>query len=97
MVYRPIQFDNFPERQLNEYTTSVSDIAPMVRQDVLLMAGEEDHVIPLKEFQKNMDGMVKARSLTGRIFIAEEQAQNHCQVGNMQLALDGILEWIAGR
>ena len=52
----------------------VSDIAPMVRQDVLLMAGEEDHMIPLKEFQKNMDGLVNARSLTGRIFTAEEQA-----------------------
>jgi pimeloyl-ACP methyl ester carboxylesterase len=73
---------------------SVSDIAAQVRQDVLLLAGEEDHMIPLGEYYKNMKGLTNARSLTGRIFSAEEQAQNHCQVGNLKLALDVILEWI---
>jgi hypothetical protein len=73
---------------------SVSDIADLVRQDVLLLAGEKDHMIPLKEYHKNMAGLSYARSLTGRIFTAEEQAQNHCQVGNLQLALDVILDWI---
>jgi hypothetical protein len=38
--------------------------------------------------------LTNARSLTGRIFTAEEQAQNHCQVGNLKLALDVILHWI---
>jgi pimeloyl-ACP methyl ester carboxylesterase len=73
---------------------SVSDIASRVRQDVLLLAGAEDHMIPLKEYHKNMNGLTNARSLTGRIFTAEEQAQNHCQVGNLKLALDVILHWI---
>jgi pimeloyl-ACP methyl ester carboxylesterase len=73
---------------------SVSDIAPKIKQDVLLLAGAEDHMIPLKEYEKNMEGMTNARSLTGRVFTAEEQGQNHCQVGNLQLALDVILSWI---
>ncbi|MGD9144852.1 MAG: alpha/beta fold hydrolase [Anaerolineae bacterium] len=73
---------------------SVSDIASRVRQDVLLLAGAEDHMIPLQEYHKNMKGLTNARSLTGRIFTAEEQAQNHCQVGNLKLALDVILHWI---
>ncbi len=79
-------------RLLEHY--SVSDIAGQIGQDVLLLAGAEDHMIPLKEYEKNMEGLTNARSLSGRVFTAEEQAQNHCQIGNLQLALDVILGWI---
>ena len=47
-------------------------------------------MIPLQEYHKNMGG----RSLTGRIVTSEEHAQNHCQVGNLKLALDLILDWV---
>lgn len=73
---------------------SVSDIATQVRQDVLLLAGAEDHMVPLKELERNRQGLTAARSVTGRIFTAEEQAQNHCQIGNVKLALDVIVDWI---
>jgi len=73
---------------------SVSDIASRVQQDVLLMAGEDDHMIPLKEYMKNESGFCNARSITGKVFNADEQASNHCQVGNIKLALDVILDWV---
>lgn len=73
---------------------SVSDIASKVRQDVLLLAGAKDHMVPLKEYDKNRQGLTSSRSVTGRIFTAEEHAQNHCQVGNLKLALDVILQWV---
>lgn len=73
---------------------SVADIADRVRQDVLLLAGAEDHTVNIKEFEKNRQGLINAHSVTGRIFTAEEQAQNHCQIGNVKLALDVILEWL---
>lgn len=73
---------------------SVSDIADRVHQDVLILAGDEDHMIPLKELQKHQEGLVNARSITERIFSADEHAENHCQVGNIKLALDVILDWI---
>ena len=57
-------------------------------------AGEKDHLVPLKEYDNNRNGMTNARSVTGRIFTAEEHAQNHCQIGNIQLALDVILQWV---
>ncbi len=72
---------------------SVSDVAEQIRQDVLLLAGAEDQIIPLKEYHNNMNGLPNARSVTGRIFTADEHAQNHCQIGNIKLALDVILEW----
>jgi len=73
---------------------SVSDIASQIHQDVLLLAGEEDHMIPLKEFSKHQEGLTNARSLTGQVFSSEKDAENHCQVGNIKLALDTILDWI---
>jgi hypothetical protein len=51
-------------------------------------------MIPLKELQKHRQGLVNARSITERIFSADEHAENHCQVGNIKLALDVILDWI---
>jgi len=75
---------------------SVSDVAHLVRQDVLLLAGAEDHMIPIREYQKNRDGLVNARSVSGRIFTVEEQAHNHCQMGNFGLALETIQAWIDG-
>jgi len=73
---------------------SVSDIAAQIQQDVLLLAGEEDHMIPINEYDKHKQGLVNARSISGRIFSEEEHAQNHCQVGNIKIALDVILDWI---
>ncbi len=78
--------------QLQHY--SVSNVASQIRQDVLLLAGAEDQIIPLKEYHNTMNGLPNTWSLTGRIFTAEEQAQNHCQVGNIKLALDVILQWV---
>lgn len=73
---------------------SVSDIAHQLHQDVLLLAGAKDHMIPLKEYDKHLQGLVNTCSITGRIFTSEEDAENHCQVGNIKLALDVILNWI---
>lgn len=76
---------------------AVVDIADKVRQDVLLLAGAEDHMVNIKELEKNRQGLVAAKSVTSRVFTAEEHAQNHGQIGNIKLALDEILEWIAAK
>ncbi len=65
-----------------------------IKQDVLILTGREDHLIPFKMHQMQVDALVHARSVTGRIFTKKEHAQNHCQVGNIGLALDTILEWL---
>jgi pimeloyl-ACP methyl ester carboxylesterase len=66
----------------------------LVLQDVLILTGAEDHFIPLKMHARQVQALQNARSVTARIFTREEQAQNHCQVGNIGLALDVMLEWI---
>ncbi len=77
--------------QLNEKNLH----SDLVKQDVLILTGAEDHFIPLKMHYKQVKALVNARSVTGRIFTREEQAQNHCQIGNTGLALDVMSRWIA--
>ncbi|HEY3365490.1 MAG TPA: alpha/beta fold hydrolase [Symbiobacteriaceae bacterium] len=71
-----------------------ANVSPLVKQHVLLMAGSRDHFIPLSQFHQQMQMLTGAASVTGRIFTEAEQAQNHCQVGNMGLAVDFIANWI---
>lgn len=68
----------------------------LVRQDVLILTGKEDHFIPFKMHKKQVDALINARSITERVFTREDQAHNHCQIGNVGLALDVILEWLQG-
>jgi alpha-beta hydrolase superfamily lysophospholipase len=66
----------------------------LVRQDVLILTGREDHLIPFKMHDMQVKALTSARSVTGRAFSKEENAQNHCQIGNIGLALDVMEKWI---
>jgi pimeloyl-ACP methyl ester carboxylesterase len=66
----------------------------LVKQDVLILTGREDHFIPFKMHNKQVKALTNAKSVTARVFTREEQAQNHCQIGNTGLALDVIVKWI---
>jgi predicted DNA-binding ribbon-helix-helix protein len=70
------------------------DVSPFVKQDVLLMAGAEDHYVPLHQFYDQIRSLSHVRSLTARMFTREEQAQSHCQTGNVGLSLRVITDWI---
>ena len=68
----------------------------LVKQDVLILTGRDDHFIPFKMHDMQVKALTNARSVTGRVFTREEHAQNHCQIGNIGLALDVMAKWIEG-
>jgi alpha-beta hydrolase superfamily lysophospholipase len=70
------------------------NISQLVRQDTLILAGAEDHYVPLHLFFRQIQNLKNVKSLSARIFTREEQAQNHCQVGNIGLVIDTILNWV---
>lgn len=70
------------------------DVSHLVTQDVLLMAGIKDHDIPLKMLGDQILSLSAARSVTARAFTEAESAHNHCQIGNMGLALRVMLDWL---
>jgi len=90
-VERPYQY----LRRMKAFTTR--RISSRVTQDFLLLAGTEDHYMPIEHFYRQARALTKVRSFTGRIFTREESAHTHCQCGNLGLALNVMLDWIDER
>jgi pimeloyl-ACP methyl ester carboxylesterase len=65
-----------------------------VTQDVLILSGRKDHFIPYKMHKMQIQALSSARSVTGRVFTRAEHAENHCQTGNVGLALGVMIEWL---
>jgi pimeloyl-ACP methyl ester carboxylesterase len=82
-------------RKLRLYDTR--SFSHRIQQDFLLLAGAEDHYVPLRQFHRQARRLANVRSFTGRIFTRAEHAQSHCQVGNVGLALRTIIAWIEER
>ena len=73
-----------------------ADVSASITQDVLLLAGSEDHYIRIEQWYAQTRMLTNARSMTARLFTLGESAQNHCQVGNQGLALKTIVNWLDG-
>lgn len=71
-----------------------TEISEKIEQDVLLLAAQEDHYIPLNQFFEQGKTLKNVRSLTMRMFTKKENAQNHCHIGNMGLSLKVMLNWL---
>ncbi len=67
----------------------------LVTQDVMILTGLDDHLVPFKMHNIQVNALVNAKSVTPLVFTEEVQGQNHCQVGNFGLALDTILDWLS--
>jgi len=81
-------------RAFSRFVTA--DVSASITQDVLLLAGSEDHYVPLEQLHEQTATLTNARSVTARVFTRAESAQNHCQAGNFGLALSTIVEWLNG-
>jgi pimeloyl-ACP methyl ester carboxylesterase len=73
-----------------------SDVSALITQDVLLLAGSEDHLVPPAHFYRQIKMLDNARSMTARLFTKSDHAQSHCQVGNYGLAFKTIVDWLDG-
>lgn len=65
-----------------------------VTQDVLLLVGENDVFQPPKLADAQQAALTGARSVVRRTFTAEEHADRHCQMGNIGLACEVLLQWL---
>ncbi|MDF7665920.1 alpha/beta fold hydrolase [Bifidobacterium sp. ESL0745] len=71
-----------------------SGLGPLINQDVLLLAGEHDQYVPLSRLSQIENELVNAASIASRVYTAEENADEHCQVGNMPLAMNEIRNYL---
>ena len=81
-------------RKMENY--SLANCADKVDQDVLILGADEDIYIPVKLLDKELSLLTAAKSVEVRMFTtAEDEAGNHCNVGDPKAALDCILDWLA--
>ncbi len=62
--------------------------------DVLLMCGQHDAFQPPSLARSQARALTGARSVTVRTFTRSEQADRHCQIGNVELACHVLVEWL---
>jgi pimeloyl-ACP methyl ester carboxylesterase len=65
-----------------------------VTQDVLLMVGEHDSFQPPVLARAQAQALTSARSVTVRTFSEAEHADQHCQMGNLDLACRELATWL---
>jgi hypothetical protein len=77
---------------LAQYVTA--DVSVGVRAGALLLAGAEDHYVPLAQLADQINTLTTAGSVMAQVFTCDEQAQNHIQAGNIALSVQVILDWL---
>ena len=65
-----------------------------VTQDVLVMCGEHDTYQPPRLARLQVRALTDARSVTVRTFTKAEHADQHCQMGNLDLACRELTTWL---
>lgn len=78
-------------RSIEKHT--LKNLLGKIDQDVLLLAGEKDHYIPRWHFDYLKENLLAA-NVTSRLFTEAEDGEQHCRVGNYDLALECILAWL---
>jgi pimeloyl-ACP methyl ester carboxylesterase len=72
----------------------LAPVADRIRQDVLILAGKEDHFIPLHQVADFEKSLVNARSVTTRIFDRSSGGAEHCLCGNTSLVHAAVFDWL---
>jgi dienelactone hydrolase len=76
---------------------TLAPVADRIRQDVLLLAGTEDHFIPFHQTADFEKALVNARSVTTRIFDRPSGGAEHCQAGNLTLFHAAVFDWLLAK
>lgn len=72
----------------------LSGITDKITQNVLLLAGENDQYVPASRLKQLEKELVNAKYVKSRLFTKEEDADQHCQIGNVEAALNTMYEFL---
>jgi dienelactone hydrolase len=73
---------------------TLATVADRIRQDVLILAGTEDHFVPIQQTADFEKALVNARSVTTRIFDRPSGGAGHCQGGALTLYHAAVFDWL---
>jgi esterase/lipase len=72
----------------------MKSIGTKIKQDFMLAGACEDHFIPVRMYKDVIHALPNVKSLSFRLFTKFESAENHCSIGNTELVLKNLIEWI---
>ena len=78
---------------LRAYT--LQDVAQRIKGDVLILAGEDDHFVPVEQVKQFENGLTQARSVTSVIYDRGSGGAEHCQLGAVTLWHAVFFDWLA--
>lgn len=67
---------------------------PLINQDCLLLAGKEDQYVPYKRLRQIQRELINSSYVQFKLFTKETGGEQHCQVGQMNLAFDEIRQFL---
>ena len=73
---------------------TLAPVADRIRQDVLMLAGTDDHFIPFHQSADFEKALVNARSVTTRVFDGPSGGAGHCQPGALSLYHAAVFDWL---
>jgi pimeloyl-ACP methyl ester carboxylesterase len=86
------------EQLLNSITScNLKEVAQHITCDVLILAGENDFFIPIKQAGDFKRSLINARSITSHIYTSETGGDEHCQIGYKELVYGDLFDWIADK
>jgi alpha-beta hydrolase superfamily lysophospholipase len=79
--------------EFQKYT--LAGVAQRIKCDVLLLAGTEDHFVPIEQVKSMQDALTSARSVTTKIYDRESGGAEHCQQGAPTLWHADLFDWLS--
>jgi pimeloyl-ACP methyl ester carboxylesterase len=73
---------------------SLSGVAQRIKGDVLILAGADDHFVPIEQVGQFERELTKARSVTTKIYDRASGGAEHCQLGAQTLWHADFFDWM---
>ncbi|MFB6364123.1 alpha/beta fold hydrolase [Paenibacillus elgii] len=73
---------------------TIAGLGPLINQDVLLLAGEDDQYVPFSRLPQIQQELCNAASITTKVFTKETGGEQHCQAGHKHLAFDEMKKFL---
>lgn len=79
-------------REFRKFT--LKETASKIGQDVLILAGEKDHFVPVKQVEDFKKALTNARSVQAVIYEESSGGAEHCQLGASALWQADFFDWL---
>jgi dienelactone hydrolase len=76
---------------------NLAPVAGQIRGDVLILAGGEDHFVPIEQVEAFKQSLTHARSVTAVVYDRASGGAEHCQVGAPSLWQATAFDWLAAK